>query len=149
MSASSRPANEALHRAQTAVNVVAEPSIRTTFPLTSSPSLRRREIRELRVALEERELHRVGRAVPVLGEDHLGEALAVRLLVVVLVPVDEGDEIGVLLDRSGLAQVGEDRPLVRALLDRARELRQRDDRDVEVAREDLQRAGDLRYLLHA
>jgi hypothetical protein len=36
--------------------------------------------------------------------------------------------------------VGEDRPLVVALLDRARELRDRDDRDVEVARQNLQRA---------
>ena len=54
-----------------------------------------------------------------LREDHLGEPLRLGLLaVVVLVAVDEGDEVGVLLDRARLAQVGEDRALVRAALDR-------------------------------
>ena len=72
-----------------------------------------------------------------------------RVGVVVLVAVDEHHEVGVLLERPGLAEVGEDRPLVVALLDRARELRQRQDRHVEVAREHLQRARDLRHLLHA
>src|SRR5918996_4427245 len=56
------------------------------------------EVRELRVALEEGELDRVGGAVSVLGQDQLGEPLGVRLLVVVLVAVHEHDEIGVLLD---------------------------------------------------
>ena len=84
-----------------------------------------------------------------LGEDHLGETLRVGLLaVVVLVAVDEEDEVGVLLDRAGLAEVGEDRALVLALLDGARELGERDDRHVEVAGEHLQRARDLRDLLH-
>jgi hypothetical protein len=50
------------------------------FPIDISllvgPS-QRGEIRELRVPLEERKLDRVGRAVPVLGENHLGEALLV------------------------------------------------------------------------
>ena len=71
------------------------------------------------------------------------------LVVVVLVAVDEGDEVGVLLDATRLAQVGEDRPLVLALLDRARELRHGDDRQVELAGEDLELARDLRHLLHA
>ncbi len=39
------------------------------------------------------------------------------ILVVVLVAVDEHDDVGVLLDRARLAQVGEDRALVRAALD--------------------------------
>ncbi len=60
---------------------------------------RRRQVRELGVALQEAELDRVGGAVAVLGEDHLGEPLRVGLLaVVVLVAVDERDEVGVLLD---------------------------------------------------
>jgi len=45
------------------------------------------------------------------------KALLVGLVVVVLVAVDEADDVGVLLDRSRLAQVGEDRALVVALLD--------------------------------
>src|SRR5215210_6297027 len=109
-----------------------------------------REVRELRVALEERQLDRVRRAVPVLREDQLRDPLAVGLVaVVVLVPVDEADQVGVLLDRARLPQVGEDRPLVVPLLDGARELREREDRNLEVASEDLQRARDLRDLLDA
>ena len=92
---------------------------------------------------------RAGGPVAVLAEDQLGDTLLVGLLVVVLVAVDEEDEVGVLLDRAGLAQVGEDRPLVLALLDGARELREREDRHVEVAREHLQLARDLRHLLDA
>src|SRR5215510_3659977 len=100
-----------------------------------------RQVGEARVALLERELLEAGRPVAVLREDDLRDAGRLGLLrVVVLVAVDEADEVGVLLDRARLAQVGEDRALVVALLDRTRELRQRDDRHVEVAREDLERA---------
>ena len=73
-----------------------------------------------------------------LGDDHLREPLLVRLLTsVVLVAVDEADDVGVLLDRSRLAQVREYGALVVALLDGPRELRHRDDRYVEVAGEHL------------
>ena len=66
------------------------------------------QVGELGVALEEAELDRVGGAVAVLGEDDLGEPLRVGLLaVVVLVAVDEGDEVGVLLDRAGLSRRSE------------------------------------------
>ncbi len=74
-----------------------------------------------------------------LGEDHLRHALLVGLLAeVVLVAVDEEDEVGILLEAARLAEIGEDRPLVVSLLDRTRELREREDRDVEVACKDLQ-----------
>ena len=88
-------------------------------------------------------------AVAVLGDDHVGDPLALGLLVVVLVAVDEHDEVGVLLDRARLAQVGEHRALVRALLDAAVELRERDDRALELARERLEPARDLADLLDA
>ena len=52
-----------------------------------------------------------------------------RVGLVDLFAVDEDDEVGVLLDRARLAQVGEDRALVLARLDRARELRAGEDRD--------------------
>jgi hypothetical protein len=47
--------------------------------LQSPPDrLRRRcQVRELCVPLEERELDRVGRPVPVLGQDHLSQALLI------------------------------------------------------------------------
>src|SRR5439155_7156348 len=120
-------------------------STRSTPPAPSSrpSSPSRSQIREFRVALQEREPLDAGRSVAVLGEDDLGEALLVGLLVVVLVAVDEHNEVGVLLDRSGFSQVGEDRPLVVTLLDGAGKLRHRQDRHVEVAREHLQVARNL------
>ena len=58
-------------------------------------------------------MDRAGRAVALLGDDDLGLALglgvfvAVLVLVVVAVAVDEGDDIGVLLDGAGLAEIGQ------------------------------------------
>jgi hypothetical protein len=89
------------------------------------------------------------RAVAVLGDDDVRLALALGLLVVVLVAVDEGDEVGVLLDRAGLAQVGEHGALVGARLDAAVELRERDDRALQLAGEDLQPARHLADRLDA
>ena len=68
-------------------------------------------------------------------------ASPLHLVVVRLVDLlaeDEDDEVGVLLDRARFAQVGEDRPLVLARLDRARELREGDDRDRELLGQRLQ-----------
>src|SRR3954471_14422863 len=107
------------------------------------------EAQEPRVLTLEGERHVAEAAVAVLGDDEVGLARAVGVLVVVLVAVDEHDEVGVLLDLAGLAQVGEHRALVGARLDAARQLRQRDDGDLELAREDLQAAGDLADRLHA
>src|SRR5205085_1346528 len=63
----------------------------------------------------------------------------------------EGARSGYLLEVAGLAQVGEDRPLVAAgpLFRRARELRERDHRHAQLARQDLQAAAHLADLLHA
>src|SRR3954467_204751 len=96
------------------------------------------QAQEAGVLALEGEGHVAQAAVAVLGDDQVGLTRAVGVLVVVLVAVDEHDEVGVLLDLAGLAQVGEHRALVGPRLDAARELRQRDDRDLELAREDLQ-----------
>ena len=91
------------------------------------------------------------RAVPVgpfrcLAMMISASAAIVRLGVVDLVAVDEGDDVGVLLEAPRLTQVGEHRALVLAVLELAVELRQRDHRALELAGEDLQPAGDLRHL---
>src|SRR5690606_22632701 len=75
--------------------------------------------------------------------------LRLGALVIILLAINEHDDVGVLLDRAGLAQVGELRPLVLALFDGARELRQRQDRNIEFLRDGLEAAGDLRDLLYA
>ena len=100
-------------------------------------------VQELRVLLLERERDFADRAVAVLGDDQVGLAGALGVLVVVLVAVDEHHQVGVLLEVPRLAQVRELRFLVRARLDRAAELRERDHRHAELAREDLQAAAQL------
>ena len=61
--------------------------------------------------------------------------------------VDEQDhQVGVLLQRTGLAEVGQHRPLVGALLRTAVELRERHHRDFELLGQQLELAGELRDL---
>src|SRR5438045_7093315 len=91
----------------------------------------------LRVRLEARELflekqiHDSGRTISLLADDHLGlslerVAVLVHRTVVEFLPVQEHDQVGVLLDGARFTKVGQLRPLVvaGALLRRARELRQ-------------------------
>src|SRR5256885_15348966 len=108
-------------------------------------------------SLLEEQLHGARGAVALLADDQLGESLdalvglRVHGTVVELLAVDEADDVGVLLDRARLPQVGELRTavLAPALLGRARQLRQRHDGDVELFRERLERARDERDLLLA
>src|SRR3954454_10589881 len=101
-------------------------------PMTTSPGMRLcrigrgsergavlgQQVHELGELAAEDELDAVDRAVAVLGDDELGDARLLGLLrFVVLVAVDEHDQVRVLLDGAGLAQVGEDRALVGARLD--------------------------------
>src|SRR5439155_3570127 len=103
----------------------------TDLPLDTDRSLARRVVVEARVFLFEVQLHRPRRAIALLADDHFGEALdaLVRLgvdrPVVELLPVDEADDIGVLLDGARLAEVGELRAamLPAALLRRPGQLR--------------------------
>ena len=106
-------------------------------------------IAELRVLLLEVEIDGVDRAVAVLGDDDFCLVLVLGVLVVIVLAVEKHDDVGVLLKGAGLAQVGEHRPLDLARFDGARELRERDDRHVELARERLQGTRDLGDLLLA
>ena len=81
-----------------------------------------------------------------LGDDDLGHAPIGGVLVVDLVAVDEHDDVGVLLDGARLAQVRQHGPLVAAGLEVPAELRQRHDRRLELAGQDLEATRDLRYL---
>src|SRR6478735_4281943 len=112
-------------------------------PLVAGP------VGELRIVLEEDQSDGAHGAVAVLGEDQLGASRVLRFLVVVVVAVEEADEVGVLLDCTGLAQVREDRALVGALLGRAGELRDADHRDIQLPGKNLQAAAELGHLLDA
>ncbi len=78
---------------------------------------------------------------PVAGFVHIVDRLA--FFQVIFLAVDEHDHIGVLLDGAGFAKVGEHRDVRRALLHGARELRRRNDRHVQLARQLLQRTCNL------
>ena len=74
-----------------------------------------------------------GGAVSLFGDDDLGFAFEVFVFaVVVLLAVDEADDVGVLLDGAGFAEVGEERLLVAgALLGASGELGEGYDGDAE------------------
>src|SRR5438105_8389528 len=131
-----------LHRVRAALR--AEWSARASPPLESVGIL---EVGEAREAAEERELDAADGAVPLLADDDLGPALRLFLVRKVhLVAVDEKDHVGVLLDRARLAQVRHHGAPVVTLLDRARELRERDHRHLELLGERRERARYLRAL---
>src|SRR5262250_1753774 len=82
-------------------------------------------ILEGRVLRDEGELHHAGRTVALLADDHVGHALILFPLQAVAVgPVQEEDEVGVLLEGARFAQVGELGLLALPALHRARELRE-------------------------
>ena len=72
----------------------------------------------------------VGAAVAVLGDDQVGLARARVVALVGALAVQQDHDVGVLLERARLTQVGERRLLVGALLGTTVQLRQRDDRHV-------------------
>mmetsp|Transcript_3500 Transcript_3500/g.6607 ORF Transcript_3500/g.6607 Transcript_3500/m.6607 type:complete len:207 (+) Transcript_3500:220-840(+) len=104
----------------------------------------RGKVLELGVHALEGQLHRAHRAITLFRNNDLGHPRLLALVLgVVLVAVDEHDDVRVLLDGAGLAQVGHHRPLVGPLLHRAVELRQCDDRALQLLGQGLQAARDL------
>src|SRR4029078_467260 len=124
------------------------------------------EIAEARQVAFERQLDRADGAMALLADDDLGlsgdghhlllpfgelggSLRRLKALDVIFLAEHEHHDVGVLLDRARLAKVGELRTLVLALLDLARQLRQRDDRHRKLLGEGLEAGGDLGDLLHA
>jgi hypothetical protein len=67
----------------------------------------------------EHQLNCADRAVPLFGQDNLGDVGAVRIRVVIIIPVDKDHHIRRLLDFARLAQVRKHRAFIGALLDGA------------------------------
>src|SRR5216684_6932257 len=85
-----------------------------------------RAVLEGRVLGNEGQVDRPRGAIPLLADDDLGEVLVLRRLHAVPIgPVEKEDEVGVLLEGAGLAQVGQLGLLALAALHRARELGER------------------------
>ena len=77
---------------------------------------------------DEGEFDGAGGAVALFADDDFGYAgFGGFFLVVVVVAVDEHDDVGVLFDGAGFAQVAHHGAFVGALLDAAVELREGDD----------------------
>src|SRR5207249_9098866 len=87
-----------------------------------------------------------GGPVAVLGHDDLGHAPVGRLRVVELISIDEHHDVTVLLNTSRFPQIGQYGTLVGPHLQVAGQLRQSDDRDLQLAGQDLQAAAHLRHL---
>src|SRR2546427_8635823 len=106
------------------------------------------QVVEPRVVAAELELDHAGRAVAVLGHDHLGDARPL-LGFVVLGPIKKHYNVTVLFYAPALSQVAQDRSLVRTLLRCSAQLRDGDDRNAQLTRQTLQRTRYRRHLLHA
>src|SRR5256885_8019162 len=87
-------------------------------------------------------------SIAVLGDLGLDE-LHLALGVLLAVPIQEDHDVRVLLDGTRLAKVGEPRFSRASLLHAAGQLRDGDDRDLELPSQLLETAADLAHLLHA
>jgi hypothetical protein len=117
-----------------------------TLPRGRSPSRRirlspRRIVGEMRRRPVEQQVRHAGRPMALLGDQDFGLAGrrvprrrigAAVAFEVVLVAIDEHHHVGVLLDRAGVAEVRQLRPLVGPLLDGAAELALLQHRHVEL-----------------
>src|ERR1700722_20013481 len=72
----------------------------------------RRVVFELGVLAQERQLKVAGRAVALLGDDDVRDALARRVLVVYLFAIDQQNEVTVLFDGARFAQIRHHRLLL-------------------------------------
>src|SRR5690606_6553596 len=98
------------------------------------------EVLELRELAEEGQVKLADRPVALLGDDDVRDALPGRIRLVDLFAIDEDDEVRILFYCATFTKIRHHRLLVRPLLDAAVQLRQRDDRHVELLGERLQRA---------
>ena len=85
------------------------------------------------------------------GDDDFGAAFEVGIVLLVnLFAEDEHDHVGILLDRAGLAQIGELRPVVAApAFGSAAELQQSNNGDTELFGDGFQSARNRRNFLGA
>ena len=69
--------------------------------------------------------------------------MGLAVVVVIVVPVKEHDDVGILLDGARFPQVGEHGPLIGAGLVGTGELAQAEHRDIQLFRHELQAPGDV------
>src|ERR1051326_5337460 len=101
-----------------------------------------RAIFKLGLRVQEHQIHGAHRAVALFGNDQLGESLQILAVAVVhLFTEDEADQIGVLLDRAGFAEVAQLGPVIAlARLDGAAQLREHHHRHAQLLRQQFEAA---------
>src|SRR5262249_34168235 len=122
-------------------------SLRTLRLTRSGTALR--EVLEPREFADECELDDAGGPVALFADDQLRHALILSrrvALVVYVFAIDEDDDVGVLFERARFPQVRQLRAVIGARLGSATELRQHDDRDVQLLGEPLERSRNRREL---
>ena len=77
------------------------------------------QIAEACVLLLEEHLYGIGRAVAVLCNTELGDVRVLRILIVVVLTIEEHNDVRILFDGAGLTEIREHGALVRASLGRA------------------------------
>ena len=94
----------------------------------------------------EDEVDRARWAVALFRDDQLGVPSVSELVRPVVFRAEtEDDDVGVLLDGAGFAEIAHDRALIFAPFDRPVQLAQKDDRTREILRELLQSLADAGY----
>ena len=97
----------------------------------------------------EEELDGSGSATAVLGDNKVGDILAVGIWIIVIFAVEEHYDIGILLDGARFTEIGEHRDLWTAGFDSTGELRERNDWYIKFASDKLQATGNLGDFLDA
>ena len=103
------------------------------------------------IITHEPQIHAACRTVALFADNDLGFVrLWISLFIgytVHLRPIEKRDDVSVLLDAAALAQIGELRPPVRPGLDRARQLRTGDNRQVQFLGQRFERSRNTRDFL--
>ena len=73
-----------------------------------------------------------------LADFDFSDAFIRRIFIINLIPIYESDDIRILFNRSGLSQVAQLRALLVAFFDLAVELREGNDRDIQLFRQALE-----------
>src|SRR5207302_3287098 len=106
---------------------------------------------EPRGPFEEGQIYLPGRSIALLGNNDFSSPVQLRIVRFIdFFAKDKHHHTGILLDRSGLAEIGQLRTVIAAAtLRRAAQLRKRDERNPQLLGQCLQAAGDGRHFLGA
>ena len=96
------------------------------------------QIQEQRIFATEVEFNRIRRAIAVFGHDDFRNMLILCFLIVIILPVEKGNNIRILFQRPRFAEVTEHGPLVLAAFYTAAELGKGDKRYFQLSRQRFQ-----------